>query len=432
MFEFSEFELDDGPNGSPRPAQDFYIPQNFECMSCGLCVPQCPTYKHFQIAEETPRNRLRSLDEILNHDRLPDDDALRHLDNCVQCLGCETVCPSKVEYGFLYDKARQKLETMQPSPWWKKWMERQLLDFLAQKKRQGIWIHVLAVYQKSGLQRLVRRLPLLQETKTGQAEALIPELDRTELKTFYLTESEKRGSVALFTGCMGSLFDRQTALASIRVLNRLGFDVIIPKEQGCCGAAHQHTGNDGDASALAYQNIGIFNALSVDAVVYSASACGLMLNEYPQLEIRDFDDEEIRFFQDSLTDISDFILQHWPDDTNLNTVGKKVLLHEPCSQRNGLKNQQSAHDLLQKIPGLELTVLDGVSCCGAGGVNMLLNPAVSNALRKPVIETISLMQPDELATSNIGCSLHLQAGLEMNSQKINVKHPVSLIAEALC
>lgn len=430
MFDISDFEF--GNDDQPMPkAQNFYIPEAAECMACGQCVNHCPTYKLFQSSEETPRSRLRTLDKILNHNTLPDEAELQHLQNCLQCLSCESVCPSKVQYGSLYDTAQQKLKTLRKPSFWQAWFEAQTLAFFEHKGRRNFLSHALAVYQKSGLQRLFRKLPLPQDSRIRQTEALMPETAGKRLKPFYLAETEKRGSVALFTGCMGTLFDVQTALDSIEVLNALGFDVIVPTEQGCCGAAHQHTGHGEAAERLAHCNVGVFNALAVDAVVYTASACGLMLEGYENLEIADFDSDEVRFFKEGLFDVSEFVLQHWPENAALNPQYKQILLHEPCSQRNGLKNQQVVHDLLKKIPGLELKTLDGVSCCGAGGLNMLLNPEVSQAVRSPIMEQIAAIPVDELLSTNIGCALHLQAGLRSAGQSIKLRHPISLISEAL-
>ena len=410
-----------------------YIPEASDCMRCGLCVSHCPTFRLNRIDEETPRRRIRTIDRILNQSGVPSGEELAHLNNCLQCRACETVCPSKMAYGQLLDQSRQKLAEMAEPSRLAGLIEKLSLALIEHKPRLRFSSKMLGFYQRSGLQTLLRRSGLLSILKLQSYEALLPPgIDATPLEPFYLATVERRGSVALFTGCIAESFDRATAAAAIRVLNRIGFDVIVPGQQGCCGAIHQHRGRAGTAAQLAWRNVGVFNPLAVDAVVYTASACGLMLSEYGQLAIDDFDDEELDFFRERLFDVSHFINLHWPDNLPLQACRKIVAVHEPCSQRNTLKNQQAVYELLVRIPAINLIPLaDNAVCCGAGGVHRLTHPHIAGPLGAEKIEQLHISGADLLVTSNIGCALHLAAQASKLVPPVAVVHPVELIGRLL-
>lgn len=410
-----------------------YIPEASDCMRCGLCVSHCPTFRLNRIDEETPRRRIRTIDKILNQSVVPSGEELAHLNNCLQCRACETVCPSKMAYGQLLDQSRQKLAEMAEPSRLAGLIEKLSLALIEHKSRLHLLSRLLGIYQCSGLQTLLRKSGLLSVLKLEAYESLLPPaIDVAPLQPFYLATTERRGSVALFTGCIAESFDRATATAAIHVLNRIGFDVIVPGQQGCCGAIHQHRGRTETAAQLAWRNIGVFNALDVDAVIYTASACGLMLSEYEQLAIDDFDDEELGFFKERLIDVSHFINLHWPDNLPLQACRKIVAVHEPCSQRNALKNQQAVYELLARIPAINLIPLaDNAVCCGAGGVHRLTHPHIAGPLGAEKIEQLHINGADLLVTSNIGCSLHLAVGAGQLEPQVAVLHPVELIGRLL-
>lgn len=422
MFDF----IDDSGGDNLVYAQDgLYIPDAAECMRCGLCLSVCPTYQLLQIDAETPRGRLRTLDKILNSDTAVAGGELKHLNNCTQCRACETVCPSRMQYGRLFDLAREKqLQGKRRGS---------LLAFLGLKLiehkplRQAA-IVLVRLYQKTGLHNLTRKTGLLRLFKLARAEALMPEANTGKLARRYRTDKPRRGNVALFTGCVGEHFDRKTLLASITLLNYIGFDVFIPEEQTCCGAIHRHQGKIAVADKMASLNADVFNALDVEAIIYTASGCGLTLNDYEQ-------DNGARFGP-SLCDITEFLNRHWPDELRLNSYprrARKIAVHEPCSQRNlsrpELGNQhQHVYALLEKIPGLIVAALPGNHlCCGAGGVHMLTHPDIADPLGQAKLTHFEQSGADWLVSTNIGCVLHLNKGSALN----RIIHPAVLLAKML-
>lgn len=411
MFDYMEFDCDE-PIATMSESTGPYIPEAGECMRCGVCVSSCPTFRLFQIDEETPRRRIRTLSKILVENLPISDEEHKHLDNCLQCRACETVCPSRMAYGQLFDQAQAQLKTTPTR------LAKLALRLIANKPWRTRLMPWLVVYLKSGLQKPLRLSGLLKKLGLAEAEALLGTPALQALAASYPASVTPRGRVALFTGCIAEHFDRETLLAAIKLLNAIGFEVSVPPQQGCCGAIHQHNGQS--AAGLIDNNIAVFNGLDVDAVLHTASGCGAMLSEYQR------DDDAGQLFQQRLQDINDFLLSHWPDDLQLLSANLKIAVHEPCSQRNVLKNQQTVYALLQKIPDLTATPLaDNHICCGAGGSYMLTHPDNAGQLRKLKLQAISSAQADHVVSSNFGCGVFLSvAGTK-------VEHPLQLLARQL-
>jgi glycolate oxidase iron-sulfur subunit len=261
----------------------------------------------------------------------------------------------------------------------------------------------------------------------------MPQVDMSKLAERYPTDKQHRGNVALFTGCICDHFDRKTLLASIKLLNVIGFDVLVPKKQTCCGAIHQHQGRTAIADQMAALNTELFNSLDVQAIIYTASGCGLMLTEYGKGD--GAAGIGLKGFVNRLFDITEFLNLNWPNDVSLkgdyaNTI--KVAVHEPCSQRNVTpvsgSRHQHAYAILEKFPGITAIPLpENQFCCGAGGVHMLTHPEVADPLRNIKLAHFEQTQADFLVSTNIGCALHLNTGLARNK----VIHPVVLLAELL-
>lgn len=407
-------------------------------MRCGMCLSTCPTNKLFKTEAETPRNRLRTIDKIINGDMAVSGEELTHLNNCIQCRACETLCPSKMQYGHLFDLAREK-------HFQERFPERRgnlfgAIGFklIEHKPLLHAGIVLIRLYQKTGLQFLFRKTGLLRAFKLDKAESLMPEAETSSLAGRYPTDKQRRGNVALFTGCVSDHFDRKTLLASIKLLNVIGFDVLVSKEQVCCGAIHRHQGKKTVADKMAATNIDVFNSLDIEAVIYTASGCGLMLNEYEQENGENAGEQ--KSFGSGLHDITEFLNLHWQDDIRLkdfdpktgDEARKTVAVHEPCSQRIAAHGHGSRHqhvyELLDKIPGLTVIPLpENHICCGSGGVHMLTHPKIADPLRNEKLAHFDQSGADLLVSTNIGCALHLNTGQALNK----VVHPVVLLAGQL-
>lgn len=387
---------------------------------CGLCLPHCPTYNKTQNEAESPRGRI-SLILGLAREQLQADDKLRsHLDNCLLCRACEVVCPSGVEFGTLMDGARHALAQDRPRS-----EQRIPLDRLAtDKQRQRRDAKLLWLADKTGLRALGRGLGLTRALGLARFEQLAPEMRRPhDWQTYYPARGETRGEVALFIGCFSDMFDQATLDDSISLLTACGYGVHVPATQTCCGALHQHSGDSASARQLAQQNLDAFGALQLDAVISTATGCGAYLRDY----------EHIIGKALPVCDINSFLSQiEWPDNLRMRPLNKRVAVHEPCSQRNVLREAQTTYALLQRIPAVELLPLPGnQQCCGAAGSYMIDHPDMADRLRQDKLDAIGQLTPDLLVSSNIGCALHIAAGARAAGLRLELIHPVTLLARQM-
>ncbi len=387
---------------------------------CGLCLPHCPTYAKTQNEAESPRGRISLILGLANGHLQADDKLRSHLDNCLLCRACEAKCPSKVQYGEMMVGARSALKQDRP-----KQGQRINLDTLATNKQQQrreatrLWLA-----NKSGLRALGRGLGITKALGMERFEQLAPNIPRPhDWQAYYPVKTEKQGDVALFIGCFSDMFDQKTLDDSITLLNACGYGVHIPSSQTCCGALHQHKGDSKQAIQLAQQNIDAFAQLDISAVISSATGCGSHLQEYQRITGSSL----------PACDINTFLGQiEWPQAIQFKPLNKKVAVHEPCSQRNILRESKAPYSLLKRIPALEIIGLPGnKQCCGAAGSYMIEHPKMADSLRDDKLETIKTSQPDILVSSNIGCALHLAAGIKAANIALEILHPISLLARQI-
>ena len=396
-----------------------------QCVKCGLCLPHCPTYRKTQDEGDSPRGRI-ALMQALAEDRLPAGGRLTvHLDRCLACRACERACPSGVHYGPLLDSARALLRPGErPSP-----LQRRLLAWAAVGRgvRRGTG-YLLRFYQRSGLRGLARSSGLLRALGLERAERLLPvRAAAPGVRPDYIPpRGAERGRVALFVGCMTDLFTPETLDAAIRLLTVAGYGVHLPPGQGCCGALHLHAGALTEADALARRNLAAFNALRLDAVLYTASGCGATLREYPAPAAKEG-------FAAPVQDVTRFLAGlDWPAEVSFEPLARRAAIQDACLQRNVLRDVAPPYELLRRIPALEIVALPGNDqCCGAAGAYMLEQPELSDALRADKLAALEGCGAEILVSSNLGCALHLAAGLRARGRDIEVVHPVRLLERQL-
>lgn len=387
------------------------------CVKCGYCLPHCPTYALKADEGESPRGRIALIQGLISgavdSQRLHD-----HLDSCLACRACEAACPSEVQYGKLITSVR---ETQRGGGNRAGILDSTLLHTLSHAPYSQSTSTLASLYQKSGLASFTS---MLGGETVKRLNRLLPKgIKATSWQEIYPATGETRGRVGLFTGCISRITDSPALDATIRILNKLGYEVVVPSQQGCCGAMHLNSGNSGEAEVMAKKNHGAFANLELDAVVGVVSGCLAHLKEYP----------EESSLPAPVTDIS-ALLCAMPNigDLRLEPLDKKVAVHTPCSMKNVLKQQSAPFELLKLIPEIELIELpENGLCCGAAGLYVIANPEEADTLRENKIEGLKESRADILVTSNTGCSLHLTAGIATAEIQVEVMHPVELLARQL-
>lgn len=399
---------------TPAPLSD----EAARCVSCGLCLPHCPTYRKTLSETDSPRGRIVLMQGVLER-RIPANERFQaHIDLCLACRACENVCPNNVEYGRLINGVRGIVEKSRRRSVFQRWMRRVLMDGIATKPAVmrlvgGVLrtLQIIAVkadwLKLFGLARVVTHLPLLSPQPVWKA--------------VYPATGEVRGEVGLFLGCVARVADVETLSATIFVLNRLGYTVHVPPRQGCCGAMHASLGESEKACAFEEQNLRAFEGVNVEAVISTATGCGTTLKSYPQ------------GFAGRVRDISEFLAEAggW-GEAGIAPLAEKVAVHESCLMRNVLHCQDKPYDLMRRIPGATVVSLAGNDqCCGAAGTYFLTQPEMAASLLADKIAAVKVGGVRVLVSSNIGCGMHLAAGLKAAGIEIEVVHPVTVLARQM-
>ncbi|MEJ2514156.1 MAG: heterodisulfide reductase-related iron-sulfur binding cluster [Gammaproteobacteria bacterium] len=384
------------------------------CVKCGLCLPHCPTYRLAGVEGESPRGRIALMQGVASGRLAAGAGLRRHIDQCLACRACESVCPAGVPYGQILDAGRAMLAASPDAP-------RQASSLRWLFRRPGLAGMLVNLARVTGLAGRVAGSGVLPG-RLGRAAALLP----PGARPFRATRTGRRRdpgarSVQLFTGCVSRSMDHRTLADAVRLLEAAGFQVEIPAGQGCCGAMDQHGGHPEMARRLAQRNVRAF--AGSEAVATVATGCASTLCEYGRLA-----PENGEAFGRRVRDVSELVA-----DAPLGLrppPWKKVSLHLPCTQRNVTGTGEATRRLLTRLPGVELSELPA-GCCGAAGEMFLSRPELSDALLAPLIETLAAEPPDAVATSNVGCMLHLSAGLRRAGLDIPVLHPVSVAVAGL-
>lgn len=409
-----------------------YIPEARDCISCGICIGSCPTYKARAEEDYGPRGRVRMIERVLRKNDVLSEDEREALAACTLCRACETVCPSKMDYHGLYAQA---METIEFSPKGGS-VIKLLLDQVAERRRvQRALSTLIHFYQRSGMQRIFNRLPISPlKGDFQQLEKLLPVPHVAQPVPDYTRalSSENRGEVALFTGCVANILDSQTHNATIQLATRLGYDVRVLRNQTCCGAIYAHNGDMERARECARKNIDTMVESGVDSIIYNSSGCGAFLSEYPAL-LNNGESGGVTEKALQTIDLMEFLAGSEGLGTlEYRELKAKVAVHEPCSQRNVLKNHEVLYGLLNNIPGLEVVSLPGNSmCCGAGGTKMVTQPELSDPPRDEKVSALVASGADMLVSTNLTCALHLSSGIREAGHEIEVMHPVQMMARQL-
>src|SRR5215471_11411693 len=426
------------PSSGPLALHGLSVEGVDRCVHCGLCLPYCPTFSELGTEMDSPRGRIFLIKSLAEGRIALGDATVRHLDLCLGCRACETVCPSGVPYGQLIEAARAEVERQRPGHWGRRlfrWVNFSLL--LPHRRMLSLAAAGLRFYQSSGLQRLARASGLLRllPDPLGSWEPLLPTLpparDRAPLAERTPAVGPKRATVGLLTGCIQQVAFGPQNRATARVLAKNGAEVVAPREQGCCGALHAHGGEHETALDLARRTIQVFETAGVDHVIVNVSGCGAHMKAYGALLAGDpaWRERAARFAA-RVMDVSEFLAKE-PLRGPLGTIARTVTYHDPCHVVHGQKIKSEPRALLAQIPGLRVVELREADwCCGSAGTYNLTQPEMAARLQARKIANIEATRADAVVTSNPGCIIQIAQGLEARGKPIDVLHIVDVLDRA--
>jgi len=413
------------------------------CVHCGLCLSACPTYRETGLEMASPRGRIYLIKAVADGRIGMESEVFQEqMSLCLNCRACEAVCPSGVQYGQILEASRTQIEQaradgrLPPHPWLVVLMRSSTFGVLF--KRMGLFrlfSRLIWLYQRSGVQQIARRSGLLRLIALAEAEALLPPISYAFVVPqgqIYRAEGTARYHVALLAGCIMSTAFAEVHAATIRVLRKNGCEVILPPDQGCCGALHIHGGDMEGGRELARRNIAAFEALGVDAIIVNAAGCGSTLKEYAHLL---GDDpawaERARAFTAKIKDVSEFLAGIELNTHDLKPLPLTVTYQEPCHLAHAQRISAQPRKLLTAIPGLVLKEMhESALCCGSAGVYNITEPEMAARLGNRKLDNALASGAEVIVTANPGCQLQLAGGLRARGSSMQVRHIVELLDQS--
>lgn len=384
------------------------------CVSCGLCLNDCPTYRVLGNEADSPRGRIQLIRDLVSTPGEPDPAVVSHLDACLVCRACETACPSLVPFGRIMEAAREEIAERRGSRGPLAVLRRAALDIVTHRTLLRVLVRLATLYDRTGLRGVVRRaLP----SRLRAMEALVASSEGSAYEP-----GSAQGDTQLFAGCVMAAAFGETQRATARGLERSGRRVGSPSAQTCCGALHAHAGLGERARELARENVRAFSGTS-GPVVVTAAGCGAHLRAYGHvLE----GDPDAAAFASRVRDASEVM----PPMEAPTPLGRRarVAYQDACHLAHGQGVRRQPRDLLRAISGVEVVPMaDPERCCGSAGVYNVTHPEVAGVLQRAKAAAIIAARPDVVVSANPGCILQIRAGLREAGSPIPVVHLMRFI-----
>jgi glycolate oxidase iron-sulfur subunit len=396
------------------------------CVHCGFCTATCPTYQVLGDELDSPRGRIYLIKDMLENERKPDEKTVRHIDRCLSCLACMTTCPSGVHYMHLVDHARAYIEKNYDRPWHEKALRWALANILPYPTRFRVALLLAKIGKPFAPLIPDARLKAMLE----MAPKTIPPVSRNDDPQSFAPLAPRKKRVALMTGCAQKALNTDINDATIRLLTRLGCEVVVAQGAGCCGALTHHMGKVDESHGSAAANIKAWaremDGAGLDAIVINTSGCGTTVKDYGHM----FRNEPIAADAARVSaiakDVSEVLIDLIDEDSvaGARTLhgGMKVAYHAACSLQHGQKIKTHPKALL-KAAGFEVVEpADSHLCCGSAGTYNLMQPEISKQLKARKVKTLEAKQPDIIAAGNIGCMMQIGSGTE-----VPIVHTVELL-----
>jgi glycolate oxidase iron-sulfur subunit len=403
----------------------------YRCVHCGLCLNVCPTYLETGLETESPRGRIALMKAVREERVGLTDNIVSHMELCLQCRACEVACPSGVPFGRLMEVTRAQIQNQSiGSPIRRILLRMVFRHLLPHPRRLYRLARLLRIYQRTGLHHLISRLPSV----LGNFHRQIPNLPTrffAPLGESFPALGEERACVGLLSGCVMPLAQGPTMEAAVRVLNRNGCRVVVPKSQLCCGALHLHGGDKSQAQELARRNIDAFLEAEITTVVVASAGCGSTMKDYGELLEDDTQYSKLaKRFGDMVVDITEYLAK-LPLEQPSSSLFLKVTYQDACHLAHAQRITEAPRVVLRSIPGLELVELENSTrCCGAAGLYSALQPRMSQRLSESKATSILHTGAQVVATANPGCTIQIEASMKRVVKGIRVCHVVDLLDEA--
>ncbi len=383
------------------------------CVHCGFCTATCPTYQVLGDEADSPRGRIYLIKEMLETGRPADARTVKHIDRCLSCLACTTTCPSGVDYMHLIDQARAHIEQTYRRP-------------LGERVLRGVLARVIPYPRRFRLALFAARLArplagLLPDRRLRAMVAMAPDrlppVSRNDDPQVFAAVGTRRMRVALMTGCAQKALDTDINDATIRLLTRLGCEVVIPRNLGCCGALTHHMGREAEARGFATANVRAFMAVEgLEGIVINTSGCGTTVKDYAHL----LGGDDAAAVAGLAMDVTEVLARlGLPQGA---AKGLRVAYHAACSLQHGQKIVGTPKELLRRVGFEVVEPADAHLCCGSAGTYNLLQPEISGQLRARKVATLEAKAPQVIAAGNLGCMMQIAQGTA-----VPVVHTVELL-----
>jgi glycolate oxidase iron-sulfur subunit len=390
------------------------------CVHCGMCTATCPSYQVLGDELDSPRGRIYLIKDMLENGRAADAKTVLHIDRCLSCLACTTTCPSGVDYMHLIDMARVHVEKTYRRPWFDRLLRAVLARVITYPRRFrfAMW--------GAGLARpLARFMPDARlRAMLAMAPARLPPPSPNDAPQVFPANGVRKWRVALMTGCAQKALNTDINDATIRLLRRLGCEVVVARGAGCCGALTHHMGKTDMAHASAAANITAWmrelNGDGLDAVIINTSGCGTTVKDYGHMFARSERAGDAAVISGLCKDISEFLVSI--DMPAAAPQNLRVAYHAACSLQHGQQIKTAPKDLLKRA-GFEVAEpQDSHLCCGSAGTFNLMQPEISAQLQSRKVSNLQATSPQVIAAGNIGCMMQIGAKAE-----VPVVHTVELL-----
>lgn len=397
-----------------------------KCVHCGFCTATCPTYVTLGNELDSPRGRIYLIKDMLESGRDADAETVKHIDRCLSCLACMTTCPSGVNYMHLVDHARAHIEKTYERPLADR-MIRALLAFVLphpSRFRLALKLSGFSAPFAGFIAARPELKPLAAMLKLAPAK--VPPKSRFSRPGTHAPKAERRGRVAILTGCAQSVLDPAINASTIGLLTRLGVEVVVPKGEGCCGALVHHMGKEAAALDSARRNVDAWMAEiengGLDAIIITTSGCGTTIKDYGfMLRLDPAYAEKAAKVSGIARDVTEYLATLDLPEPSVKT-GLTVAYHSACSMQHGQKITRVPKDLLVKAGFVVRDPREGHLCCGSAGTYNIMQPEISATLRDRKVKNIEATGADIVATGNIGCITQIAQG-----SKMPIVHTVRLL-----